>query len=1166
MTKKIDRPLDDEDGMAYGGAAYADVPKIRDIPTGDNEAYFRRLINYSFAVNQLYNPKVHDNRPDPFRPTYSPIPYGRAEGGRVLEDDFPSHYMPGVGRQVMQDGGTAADIEASIRAAQDIASRKGMEHERGVSGVVEFAPVNIREPLTGYSAQVATLPKDTARFVEPALQTAADVGPYFTPAAPIAAARDVAVGLREGDPEAVAMSAFGLPGKTAKALAVGASALMPDEAQAGIVNKALNAIRAYHGSPHKFDKFDISKIGTGEGAQAYGHGLYFAENPATAQEYRSRLAGRPEIKSLSIAGHRVGPFNSFDYSPKGSSNYENLRSSLFEDMLINEDALVSDPKNVQKLAADILQRKIKDLHQEWPEALPEAQKLLSDINRPGGVGLRMGETPGSMYEVDIHADPSHMLDWDKPLSEQHPNVINSISDVVRAAKEDAANPFSLSGNFQGSRSTEYGNPEKYKDLSGAALHDMLSRVYGHEMQSNELRNRGIPGIRYLDAASRGAGEGTSNYVVFDPNIIEILRRYMSGGRVEMADGGDPNAAETSQPGIIDQALKVASYFNPVGTAQAGPINKALDVVRRVNPIGMHSPSAAAVEAAMKQEKGPASQMIGSLKNLPGVKPEELHWSGIHSAFDPGETVTRQQIMDYLHSNLPKVEETVLGSPDESKLNAADAAVRAAIRAHNEAQATPRYYAHNPERSYASSFFPTREEAEAHATTLPEAYHAGMNIVEHQGNPLDVYETMRRLHAGEYPTNLPASVTRPALSLIDERSALEKAAEGSATKFGEYTIPGGQNYREVLLRLQPKKLSEDEARRILGAKPDAVLSDADINYATRKSADEYRSQHWDQPNVLGHLRMSDRTGPEGEKVLHLEELQSDWGQAGRKKGFALGPGKLPEGYTVVEIPKRTYEGGPQTGVEYAVFDPTKTQVGLYAPTREEAINSAIGGKFGVPTAPYVSSPEGKHTSSWVDLGLKRALKEAAEGGYNKLVWTPGEEQAARYDLSKHIDELHWNKGNLVAYDKNGNKVIQRTGMSSADLPELVGKDVAEKLLSQEVDYAGWRSLEGQGLSVGGEGMKGFYDKILPTQLQKIIKKLDPKAKIEMSAHDLPAGHGEEGVKGHVLHITPELREAIMKGLPAFAEGGDVGASPSSTVINAALDVVSNLPKNRKRGRP
>ena len=95
-------------------------------------------------------------------------------------------------------------------------------------------------------------------------------------------------------------------------------------------------------------------------------------------------------------------------------------------------------------------------------------------------------------------------------------------------------------------------------------------------------------------------------------------------------------------------------------------------------------------------------------------------------------------------------------------------------------------------------------------------------------------------------------------------------------------------------------------------------------------------------------------------------------------------------------------------------------------RGEILTANYGQKIAVPRAPYVASPEGKHTLSWVDLGLKRALKEAAEGGYDKLIWTPGEEQAARYDLSKQISKLQYfpTRQRLQAFDHYGNSVIDK----------------------------------------------------------------------------------------------------------------------------------------------
>jgi len=155
------------------------------------------------------------------------------------EDPHSNTIIDYLTKNKFANGGTA-DIEAAIRAAKDISSRKEMEHEKGFRGDVEFAPLSVEEPLTHARLPLGSYPKGTTEVIEPALQAVSEIAPYFTPAAPLAAARDVAVGLREGDPTNVAMSALGLPGKAAKAASIGASALMPSEAEASPIDKALS--------------------------------------------------------------------------------------------------------------------------------------------------------------------------------------------------------------------------------------------------------------------------------------------------------------------------------------------------------------------------------------------------------------------------------------------------------------------------------------------------------------------------------------------------------------------------------------------------------------------------------------------------------------------------------------------------------------------------------------------------------------------------------------------------------------------------------------------------------------------------------------------------------------------------------------------------------------
>jgi hypothetical protein len=274
--------------------------------------------------------------------------------------------------------------------------------------------------------------------------------------------------------------------------------------------QGLAGIKAYHGSPHDFDQFSLAHIGKGEGAQAYGHGLYFAENPATAGAYRTNLAGRPEIQELRIGNRSIGPRNGFDYSPRGNSNYENIQSSLFEDLLIDEAALQGIP-DVQKHALGILDARIKDMATEWPDGLADAQRLRADLSRPGAVKLKFGERPGKTYEVNIKADPETLLDWDAPLAAQPPKVLEALRKKFGADQIDmlAKRPYRSSN----------GAP-----MTGGEFHDAyLNGALGGAQ--NELLAAGIPGIRYLDGGSRSVGQGTRNLVMFDDSLIEIARKY-----------------------------------------------------------------------------------------------------------------------------------------------------------------------------------------------------------------------------------------------------------------------------------------------------------------------------------------------------------------------------------------------------------------------------------------------------------------------------------------------------------------------------------------------------------------------------------------------------------------------------------------------------------------
>jgi hypothetical protein len=248
----------------------------------------------------------------------------------------------------------------------------------------------------------------------------------------------------------------------------------------------MGAIKVFHGSPHTFDKFDMSKIGTGEGAQAYGHGLYFAESPKVASEYAEKLGSAPI--NVAIAAKLSGK----------------NQKTILEKMYPNKDKTWYE--NVIKLA-------------ESGES-PKASGNLYEVS------LRY---PGAREATDP-LGPQHFLDWDKPLSEQSEPVRKAVESIMAKRAEQAEAERLRLNQMSPGRLTHpvlskiANKPKTALDYKGSAAIEQLVRDLGGPAKASEyLKQQGIPGIRYLDAMSREKG-GTSNYVIFDDQLAEILRR------------------------------------------------------------------------------------------------------------------------------------------------------------------------------------------------------------------------------------------------------------------------------------------------------------------------------------------------------------------------------------------------------------------------------------------------------------------------------------------------------------------------------------------------------------------------------------------------------------------------------------------------------------------
>ena len=521
----------------------------------------------------------------------------------------------------------------------------------------------------------------------------------------------------------------------------------------------------------------------------------------------------------------------------------------------------------------------------------------------------------------------------------------------------------------------------------------------------------------------------------------------------------------------------------------------------MNKHGLYS-KAAQIVRGLQQERGTADQMVAAAKKL-GIKDAELQNAGPL----PTGKVTRDQLAKHFEDNLPNMSIS--------------------------------QYGENPS-------FTNREFGKRFMDLQMRSFKSDNPLSPEERSELD---RMFRIN-------------NASPNVITEPSDDEDGGEPSDPIYSNYTIPGGKNYRERLLTLN-----------------------------TEKGKPRYNSSHWtDHDNVLAHIRMSDRTVGEdrdavrpiaeklsqglgigirdlasgatsvglqrgvitpeeaaslsrvmgwrngydqgrgiGKRLLHVEELQSDWGQEGREKGFS--------------DPNNQYE----------IFNTKSGDVVSRHPSYEamwdafRAIpeDQAAGLDYGKATKSPPAAPYVTNTQHWTDLALKNVLREAALGNYDGVVFTPGQAQADRYGLEKQVDQLQYvpRQRELRGF-RDGNSVVHKVDVGPEDLPGLIGRDTTDKMLHPDNTFTAsdehtsvdagdqYHMLQGDDLKMGGEGMKGYYDNIVPKSVMRLAQQHDPAVK-----PGEPVQIGQ--YQGFHLPMTDKLRDSVLdKGFPAMRRGGAV----------------------------
>jgi hypothetical protein len=681
--------------------------------------------------------------------------------------------------------------------------------------------------------------------------------------------------------------------------------------------------------------------------------------------------------------------------------------------------------------------------------------------------------------------------------------------------------------------------------------------------------------------------------------------------------------------------------------------------RNISPLGLYSHG---VESAhlLPMDKGTPQQIKAALETKFAVKPTELE--GFDEAFAGKNVVTREEVVKFFEDNRPQVEEVQfggkgVGDPYEEMHNAAQRI--------GEDEDT--FY--RAVRGYDTPSFTEFRDAEQRANWF----------LENRPEILDTFVRER--------SNPPA-------------------------RFEQYTEPGGENYREILIKQkEPPKPPPEYVYKVTGAFPGVFATKQEANdYVTRltqmrqtarddpsmasiaeslarypiqilterkpvpRGEDEgYFHEHYPgQKNVIASPRLIDRYDAEGNKILNAEEIQSDMAQAGRDEGFKpkkdvaedkrlkenvvntskewqqakkdfnelydqIQQEKIRQAYkdapTPYDLPNalkehekwmksadvdRVYQSYrqsfltrgnsqllPNLGEDFVnkLQDAHDNVVGareahdLAIRNRDDYVYSS---NKGIAPAPYVTA-----TKDWVDLVLKRLLKEAVDGGYNKFVWTPAEQQFKRWGS----EMVRWQKapGDDGAWivdargfvrpghlDKLGdlNPSLDDVVTSRDELYNSIEYAVGDKKKAAAMADKAWAKMQKEdsgSILPRKEGMEGFYGNkehtsgvppMVYARMKALLSKIDPSAKVsphevithaegdvDMSGFDLKYPDKLKTTMMPGVEITPKMIEAVRKGLPERARGGSIVdkalmlKSPSGSSLHEAMRIAK-----QHRGTP
>ena len=687
--------------------------------------------------------------------------------------------------------------------------------------------------------------------------------------------------------------------------------------------------------------------------------------------------------------------------------------------------------------------------------------------------------------------------------------------------------------------------------------EMASDLMGLPAISKTLENYayGTPNVTGSGQATRLNEEATDALMSLPFGSGQTIKAGVKSavkGAKELAPTAGKLAKEFAEKTQFGMPLELNVVPLTEGAAQAA--GKAAEVKAPANDLGFYS----TVEKAalnLQRKSGNGDAFLSDLMKNQGVSQAKLDETGLTAALKGRKGVTRDEVQKLAAEGKIPLKERVVREFDEDEQS---------VQNHRE----------KIERLNDKTIYYGRSIDDLNAELKKSVDRYGADNA-YASQIRDKIKLMEEAYQQTYDE----------LTKLNRVDLQENSAKYGPKNNPSYNTEGGENYREILIKTpenvaEPidtsgwKVVANDENKytgqrdiSILDAKGNIVAkrsgyrgSDYDAINNAAKTEQKYQTSqmnfdrsHHSDPNILMHLRVADHVDADGKKGLLIDELQSDWHQQGRDKGYGKKLTDMPK-MSADELYEKHFDDLTPAQKEYLEGFMQKWEAADYNGKQDEldkltnqyqnwTNKQNIGS--GVLDAPF--------KEDWYQIGLKRAIKEATDNGMDRVYLTTGKTQADRYDLSRQISKVDYDEmGALRAYDKNGAQIISEA-VPIDKLSEYVGKDLAKKIAENaekrkeakakyrellksdapndvvDVAYKEYLShpteYSGLDLQVGGEGMKQYYDKTYLNWLKKYAKQHNAEVGMTTLEGSYKKRADLSGKEMHDMEEIPEFKKIL-----------------------------------------